>query len=82
MDKMVDGKRVALTPAEEAERVRIAALPRRRTKGAVRRDLVKLNAQVPSILAAMIESPGPMPPNVATAWLAAYNALKTELDTP
>lgn len=78
MDKTVDGKRVAMSAAEEAEYARVAALPRRRTKGAMRRDLAKLERKAPEMLAQAMRRPGIAIPEV-TDWIDRRDALKAEL---
>ena len=78
MNKIVDGVRVLMTPAEEAEAARIAALPRRRTKGTVRRELAKLESKAPEMLALAMKRPGIAVPEVAD-WIDRRDALKAEL---
>ena len=80
MDKIVDGVRIPMTPAEEAEVARIAALPRRRTKGTVRRQLSKLDKKASEMIALTLANPGPAP-KAATDWAAERAALKAELDS-
>ena len=81
MDKIVDGVRVPMTPAEEAEQARVAALPRRRTKGTARRALAKLESKAPEMLALAMKRPGIAVPEVAD-WIDRRDALKAEIDGP
>ena len=81
MDKIVDGVRVPMTPAEEAEQARVAALPRRRTKGTARRDLAKLESKAPEMLALAMKRPGIAVPEVAD-WIDRRDTLKAEINGP
>ena len=78
MDKVVDGVRIAMTATEEAEQARIAALPRRRTKAVVRRQLGKHERKAAKMMALALGAVGPLPPEVRE-WIDTRAALEAEM---
>ena len=76
-DKIVSGRRVPMSDDEIAGIAEDEARRVRRKAWNIRKDIARINAQLPAVLYSMIDASSP---DVAKEWKAMLKALKAEMD--